>query len=126
MPQDLRVLAGLSVKVVRDRAHGRLWNPLADEYPSGLTTFAGCQMRCLVHADSGWLGAVGYSASASRHATDGWRELARSRIVCMSRLLIRPAVRCAHLASRVCGIVLRRLPVDFVRAHGDRPGWSTR
>ena len=35
------------------------------------------------------------------------------RVVCLSRFLIRPGVRCANLASHVLGRVLRRLPGDF-------------
>ena len=120
-------LRDLSVQVVGDRAHRRIWNTLiADEHPHGLTTFAGCQVRYLVRAEPGWLGAVGFSASAFHlEARDRWiawsaeqREAERNRVICMSRLLIRPAVRCANLASRVLGMVLRRLPVDFRRRYG--------
>ena len=130
VPESLRALGGLTVEVVGDRTHRRLWNTLiADEHPNGLTTFAGCQMRYLVRADPGWLGAVGFSASAFHlKARDRWmawsasqRDAARNRVVCMSRFLIRPSVRCAHLASRVLGMVLGRLPADFARAHGYRP-----
>ena len=36
-------LRDLSVQLVGDRAHRRVWNTLiADEHPHGLTTFAGC------------------------------------------------------------------------------------
>ena len=79
-----------------------------------------------MRAAPGWLGAVGFSASAFHlEARDRWiawsaeqREAERNRVICMSRLLIRPAVRCANLASRVLGMVLRRLPVDFRRRYG--------
>ena len=128
--ENLGELRGLSVRVVRDRAHRRIWNTLmADEHPRGLTTFAGCQMRYLVQAEPGWLGAVGFSACAFHlRARDRWiawsaeqRDAARNRVVCMSRFLIRPAVRCVHLASHVLGRVLRRLPRDFEAQYGYRP-----
>ena len=39
----------------------------------------------------------------------------------MSRFLIRPSVRCPHLASHVLGRILRRLPGDFEARYGRRP-----
>ena len=79
--------------------------------------------------EADWLGAVGFSASAFHlEARDRWiawsaeqREADCNRVVCMSRFLVRPAVRCANLASRVLGMVLRRLRVDFRPRYGYRP-----
>ena len=39
----------------------------------------------------------------------------------MARFLIRPDVRCRHLASKALGLCLRRLPDDFRQAYGFRP-----
>ena len=39
----------------------------------------------------------------------------------MSRFLIRPEVRCQHLASKVPGLALRRMPGDFRTRYGHRP-----
>ena len=41
--------------------------------------------------------------------------------MCLSRFLIRPSVRCPHLASHVLGRILRRLPGDFEERYGFRP-----
>ena len=42
-------------------------------------------------------------------------------MVGLSRFLIRPSVRCRHLASHVLGMVLQRLGIDFERQYGYRP-----
>ena len=97
--------------------------------PHGTTTFAGCQIRYLVGSARGWLGAVGFSASAlhlrARDAWLGWSDEQRKahlhRVVCLSRFLFRPAVRCRHLASHVLGRVLRRVGEDFEARYHYRP-----
>ena len=130
VPARLEAVRDLSVLAVDGRDHRRVWNTLiADEHPHGMATFAGCQLRYLVGSAHGWLGAVGFSASALRLAARdrwiGWsaqqRDAALGRVVCMSRFLIRPAVHCANLASHVLGRALRRLPRDFEARYGYRP-----
>ena len=112
----------LGIAAVADAAHRALWNTLiAREHPHGMTTFAGCQVRYLVGSAHGWLGAAGFAAAALRAAARdrwiGWDDAGRrghlQRVVCLSRFLIRPSVRCPHLASHVLGRILRRLPADF-------------
>ena len=108
----------------------RVWNTLlALEHPHGTTTFAGCQVRYLIGSAHGWMGAVGFSASAlrlrARDAWMGWSDEQRKahlhRVVCLSRFLIRPAVRCRHLAGHVLGRVLRRVGEDFEARYHYRP-----
>ena len=119
----------LGVAAVADAADRVLWNTLiAREHPHG-TTFAGCQVRYLVGSAHGWLGAAGFAAAALRAAArDGWigwddagRRGHLQRVVCLSRLLIRPSVRCPHSASHVLDRILRRLPGDFEERYGFRP-----
>ena len=107
-----------------------LWNTLLHfDHPHGTATFAGCQMRYLIVSSHGVLGAFGFSASAlhlrARDAWMAWSEGQRRahlhRVVCLSRFLIRPGVRCRHLASHVLGGVLRRLPADFEARYHYRP-----
>ena len=101
---------------------------MAREHPHGVATFAGCQVRYLVGSAHGWLGAAGVAAALRVACRDRWiawseerrREELR-RVVCLSRFLIRPSVRCSHLASHVLGRILRRLPRDFQARHGYRP-----
>ena len=130
VPAQVRDVEGLRLVVVEDEAHRRIWNTLlAEEHPQGTTTFVGCQLRYLVGSAHGWLGAVGFSASALRlHARDtwmGWSDAQRTahlhRVVCLSRFLIRPAVQCRHLASHVLGRVLRRVEAHFEARYHYRP-----
>ena len=55
----------------------------------------------------------------------GWDDAGRrghlQRVVCLSRFLIRPSVRCPHLASHVLGRILCHLPGDFEERYGFRP-----
>ena len=120
-------MQALTVSVVSERAQRQVWNTLiADEHPHGMTTFAGCQLRYLVHSAHGYLGAVGFSAAALRVAArDRWmawsqaqQDACRGRVICMSRFLVRPSVSCRNLASHVLGRVLRRLPADFEARYG--------
>ena len=130
VPAQVRDVEGSRLVVVEDEAQRRVWNTLlATEHPQGTTTFVGCQLRYLIGSAHGWLGAVGFSASALRlRARDtwmGWSDEQRSahlhRVVCLSRFLIRRAVQCRHLASHVLGRVLRRVEADFEVRYRYRP-----
>ena len=130
VPAQVRDVEGLRLVVVEDETQRRVWNTLlATEHPQGATTFVGCQLRYLIGSAHGWLGAVGFSASALRlRARDtwmGWSDEQRTahlhRVVCLSRFLIRPAVQCRHLASHVLGRVLRRVEADFEARYRYRP-----
>jgi hypothetical protein len=108
----------------------RTWNELiVGEHPQGKRTLVGPQVKYLVASEHGWLGAVGFSASALRlEARDRWigwtpeqRRRHQDRVVNLSRLLIRPCVSCRNLASHVLGICLRRVAKDFEERYGYRP-----
>ena len=110
-------MEGLSLELVETVAQRELWNSLLHfEHPHGTATFADCQLRYLVSSRHGVLGAVGFSASALRvSARDHWmawsdaqRRAQLHRVVCLSRFLIRPGVRCRHLASHVLGVAVAR------------------
>ena len=122
VPAELGDVEGLSLVLVQDKERRVVWNTLLHfEHPHGTTTFAGCQLRYLIVSSHGVLGALGVSASAlhlrARDAWMAWSEEQRRahlhRVVCLSRFLIRPGVRCRHLASHVLGRMLRRLEEDF-------------
>ncbi len=130
VPPDLSKISGLGITLVSTAAERTLWNTLiAREHPHGMAVFAGCQLRYLVGSAHGWLGAAGFSAAALRVAARdrwmGWSDVQRrdhlDRVVCLSRFLIRPSVRCPHLASHLLGRILRRLPRDFEGRYGFRP-----
>jgi hypothetical protein len=132
VPEAVRDIRGLRLIQVRadDDTAMRTWNELiAREHPQGKRRLVGRQLRYLVASEHGWLGAIGFSASALRlEARDrwiGWTEQQRrthqGRVVNLSRFLIRPSVRCRNLASHVLGACLRRVGKDFEARYGYRP-----
>ncbi|MEK7215960.1 MAG: Druantia anti-phage system protein DruA, partial [Chloroflexota bacterium] len=132
MPEVVGSIRGLRLVLVSpdDDTAMRTWNELiAREHPQGDRRLVGRQLRYLVASDHGWLGAIGFSASALKlEARDRWigwtgeqRRLHRERVVNLSRFLIRPAVRCRNLASSILAECLRRLGADFERRYGYRP-----
>lgn len=130
VPAEVSELIDLDLVLVEDDAQRALWNELmAREHPRGAGPLVGCQLRYLIGSAHGWLGAIGFAAAAlslaPRDHWIGWeatrREAQLHRIVGLNRLLIRPGVRCHHLASHVLGRVLRRLGADFEARYGYRP-----
>ncbi len=108
----------------------RTWNELiAREHPQGKRRLVGRQLRYLFASEHGWLGAIGFSASALQlEARDRWIGWTRGqrlrhegRVVNLSRFLIRPSVRCRNLASHVLGVCVRRVGRDFETRYGYRP-----
>ncbi len=128
VPERVDQVAGLHLCRVRDDAQHRIWNELmAREHPQGSVFHAGAQVRYLIGSDGGWLGALGFSASAyalkDRDTWIGWTDDPRPRhlIVTLSRFLIRPMVSCHNLASWALGRCLRRLADDYEHNSGYRP-----
>jgi hypothetical protein len=113
-----------------DDAAMRTWNELMiREHPQGERPLVARQLKYLIASQHGWLGAVGFSASAlcldARDRWIGWttreRRTHQDRVVNLSRFLIRACVSCKNLASRVLGMCLRRLAKDFEERYGYRP-----
>ena len=107
----------------------RLWNELMFEHPQGAGVMVGAQMRYLITSEHGWLGGLGFGASAIKLADRdqwiGW-DASRQRehlhrVIGMSRFLIRPSVRCHNLASHVLGMALRSVGQDFEARYNYRP-----
>ena len=130
IPGQVGQIPGLHLQLV-DSAEDRLvYNRLlADEHPRGAVCHVGHQLRYLLRSDAGVLGAIGFAASAhalaDRDRWIGWDPLTRQqqlqRLLGLSRLLIRPSVRCRNLASKALGLCLRRLPHDFRQRYGFEP-----
>jgi hypothetical protein len=106
------------------------WNELmAAEHPLGETRPCGYQVKYLVTYEERYIGAIGFSSSALRlEARDKWigwgetdREQYQSRVLNMSRFLIRNGVRCANLASYLLSKVLKRFKRDFTDRYGISP-----
>ena len=133
-PRDVPARAGevqdlVLIKVETD-GQVRIWNELMlREHPRGAGPLVGVQVRYLIGSAHGWLGGLGFGASAlqlkDRDRWIGWdgegRQKHLHRIVGLSRFLIRPMVACHNLASRVLGMALRQLPDDVQTRYGYRP-----
>jgi hypothetical protein len=132
VPEAAGDVRGLRLVLItpEDDTAMRTWNELiAREHPQGDRRLVGRQLRYLVSSAHGWLGALGFSASALRlEARDRWigwtreqRHTHQHRVVNLSRFLIRPSIRCRNLASHVLGVCLRRVGRDFETRYGYRP-----
>lgn len=130
VPGQVDEVLGLQLLLVESEEQMRVWNSLLlDEHPRGAGPLVGRQLRYLLGSEHGWLGAVGFAAAAlhleARDRWIGWDLETRrghlDRVVGLSRLLIRPSVRCRNLASRVLGLTMARMPKDFEHRYGYRP-----
>ena len=130
LPSSAGQIQALELIRVEDDAQTRIWNELMiQDHPRGAGPFFGAQIRYLIRSEHGWLGGLGFSASA-RHLKDrdqwiGWDPQTRmqhlDRIINMSRFLIRTCVRCPNLASKVLGMSLRCIADDVELRYGYRP-----
>ena len=74
VPGTVDEVGGLTLVLVETGEQRRVWNTLmAQEHPRGAGPFVGPQLRYLVGSAHGWLGGVGFAASARRlRARDAW------------------------------------------------------
>lgn len=130
IPWDIREIQDLELILVTSSEERAIWNTLIDaEHPQGCTTFAGAQLRYLIHSAHGYLGAAGFSAGAlyleARDRWMAWDHTKRAqnlkRVVSLSRFLIRPEVICPNFGSHILGKIFRRLKSDFPARYGYRP-----
>lgn len=112
-----------------DPLHG-LWNDLIiRQHPCADAPLVGPQMRYLIGSEHGWLGALGFSSAAfvlqARDTWIGWSTAARlhhlNQVIGLARFLIRKEVKCAHLASKVLSLVLKRMPEDWMNRYKVEP-----
>jgi hypothetical protein len=131
VPEQVREVRDLCLELVEpSQDEGmRTWTELLlREHPQG-ARLVGSQLRYLVRSAHGVLGAVGVGACAlslsARECWIGWdaaqRTEHRSHVLQLSRLLVRPSVRCRHLASWVLGACVRRIAADFEARYGLSP-----
>jgi hypothetical protein len=130
VPAQAGDVCGLALIKVDSVDQMRIWNEMMiREHPQGAGPLVGCQLRYLITSEHGWLGGLAFSAAAlrlrDRDQWIGWDTDTRNqhlhRIVGMSRFLLRTSVHCHNLASRVLGMVLRRVGRDFQAQYGYRP-----
>lgn len=130
VPEQLEQIQGLQLVEVTDRPQLQIWNELMiGEHPLHDARIVGRQVRYLIGSDYGWLGGIGFGSAAlyleARDQWIGWSEAQRighlSRVINMTRFLIRPTIRCPNLASHVLGLCARRVAKDFERRYGLQP-----
>lgn len=130
VPSQAGDVLGLKLIVVESEEQMRIWNELMiREHPRGAGPLVGRQLRYLIESDHGYLGAMGFGASAlqlsDRDRWIGWdietRRAQLHRVIGLSRFLIRQDVHCHNLASHLLGQVIRRMPDDFHERYGFRP-----
>ena len=130
VPTAVGAVQDLKLVLVESDAQRLVWNTLmAHEHPRGAGPWVGPQLRYLVDSAHGWLGGVGFAASArhlqARDVWIGWDDAGRRnqlhRVAGLCRFLIRPGVTCRNLASHVLGRVIRAVGADFERRYGYQP-----
>lgn len=130
VPDSVGEVDGLQLVLVEGEEHLRLWNEMMiREHPWGAGPLVGRQLRYLIGSEHGWLGGLGFGASAlqlrDRDRWIGWDRATHRvhlhRVVGLCRFLIRTEARCHNLASWVLGRCMDRLPSDFEARYGLRP-----
>ena len=130
LPSSAGQIQQLQLIRVETDTEVRIWNELMiQEHPRGAGPLVGAQIRYLIGSEHGWLGGLGFSASAlqlkDRDQWIGWdaptRQQQLHRVINLSRFLIRSTVCCHNLASRVLGVSLRCVAEDFELRYGYRP-----
>jgi hypothetical protein len=122
-------LRALRLEAAQEKGASRLWNGLIERYHYlGYTPLPGAQLRYLIHADHGVLGAIGFGAAAwkvaARDRWIGWEAPAREThlggVLNNARFLILPWVEVKNLASKVLALAAARIPADFAARYGER------
>jgi Domain of unknown function (DUF4338)/Transposase DNA-binding len=132
IPARVDAVRGLELHLLQDAEESlrQIWNDLIiAQHPCADAPLAGPRLRYLIGSEHGWLGALSVGPAAfalgARDGWIGWSPEARAsnlgQVVGLSRFLIRKEVRCTHLASKVLGLALRRLPQDWQQRYGHKP-----
>jgi len=133
LPQSAERIVDLRLSLIVDEQDPQhpLWNRLISrEHPLRGAPLVGAQLRYLILAgDNELIGAIGFGPPAfylsCRDCWIGWdaqaMEQNRSKVICLSRFLIRPGLRCANLASRCYRLVLQQVRGDWLERYGVKP-----
>lgn len=130
VPDEAGQIRGLGLVVVNTEEKIRIWNEIMiQDHPQGAGLLVGRQIRYLVGSDHGWVGGLSFSSAAlqleARDKWIGWDAEGRRNnlhhVVNMSRFLIRSSICCRNLGSRLLGMAIRQLPLDFENRYGYRP-----
>lgn len=123
-------LRNLQLDRVVTKRESRLWNEYVDRYHYlGYQPLPGAQLRYFARAEGRLLALFGFGAAAWKTAPRdrfiGWtpqqREQRLHLVVNNARFLILPWIISKHLASKLLGLVARRLADDWIRRYGYQP-----
>jgi Domain of unknown function (DUF4338) len=123
-------LRKVRLEMVLTKNDAKLWNEYIDRYHYlGHKTLPGAQLRYFARSDEGLLALFGFGAAAWKTAPRdnfiGWTPSIRERrlhlIVNNARFLILPWIQSKHLASKLLGLVARRISNDWYDRYGYRP-----
>jgi hypothetical protein len=123
-------LRKIHLELVSSKNDSRLWNEYIDRYHYlGHKALPGAQLRYFARSDEGLLALFGFGAAAWKTAPRdnfiGWTSSMRKDrlhlIVNNARFLILPWIQSKHLASKLLGLVARRLSDDWDDRYGYRP-----
>jgi len=123
-------LAQVQLCPVIHRDHSRLWNEYIHRYHYlGHQPLPGAQLRYFATIDQQIVAALGFGAAAWQTAPRdqfiGWSHEQRQNnlplVVNNARFLIMPWVESANLASKILGMVVKRLPEDWENRYQIRP-----
>jgi len=127
---SLAQLGTVRLQEVENRGDSLLWDGLIDRYHYlGHAPLSGAQIRYLIHADRGVIGAIGFGAAAfALQARDRWigwdrrqRDRRREWLLNNRRFLILPWIRVANLASHILSMAARQVQADFPARYGYAP-----
>jgi hypothetical protein len=127
---SLAQLGAVRLQQVENKADSLLWDGLIDRYHYlGHAPLSGAQIRYLIHADCGVIGAIGFGAAAfalkARDRWIGWdrrqRDRRREWVLNNRRFLILPWIRVANLASHVLSRAAGQVQEDFRTRYGYAP-----
>jgi len=123
-------LGKIHLDLVLSKSDSRLWNEYIDRYHYlGHKPLPGAQLRYFARSEGKILALFGFGAAAWKTAPRdefiGWTPSMRKArlhlIVNNARFLILPWIQSKHLASKLLGLVVKRLANDWYARYGYRP-----
>ena len=112
----------LQLRIVHTKQDSAVWNELIQRYHYlGYKPLPGAQLRYLVYGGEHLLAALGFGASAwtvaPRDKFIGWTAPQRKKrlhlVINNARFLVLPWVKSPNLASRILGVIVKRVAGDW-------------
>lgn len=123
-------LPELYIEIVETKNDKSLWNEYIDRYHYlGYSPLPGAQIKYFVYSGDNLLALLGFGASAWRVAPRDWfidwseekRKENLHLVINNARFLILPWVYSKNLASKILGMISRRIADDWQKQHNYRP-----